>query len=109
MSPPPPEGENYDHIIAASEVGYISSQKKRSNSDATEYPRRRATIAVGAHALSLCSIQFQIRSAKPHSAKYVDYAKQDVTELGQNANSAQTSTPNASIVNQESNSTQETN
>ncbi|KAJ5988303.1 hypothetical protein N7481_003513 [Penicillium waksmanii] len=45
MSPPPPEGENYDHIITGSEVGYISSQKKRSNSDATEYPRRRATIA----------------------------------------------------------------
>jgi hypothetical protein len=113
---PPPEGENFDHLITGNEVSYISTQKKRSNSDATEYPRRRATIAVSTHAplappgrVPEPVYKIWIRPANPRSARYADYARQDATELGQNASSAQILTPNAYIANRESNSTQETN
>lgn len=84
----------------------LADKKKRPSSEATEYPRRRATIAVciftmlhsynsfGRPTQALLTIKY-----KQSSAKYVVYGKLGATEHAQGANSAPTLMQNASTGN----------
>ncbi|KAJ5117052.1 hypothetical protein N7526_011161 [Penicillium atrosanguineum] len=82
----------------------LPGTKKRSNSDATEYPRRRATIAVGAWPFPGFWKPFenpvQLRNRQMNSARYAACARHGATELAPNANYAPTWVPNACTENQ---------
>lgn len=57
MSPSPDRDRDtvLDPAIVAASIDFPDGKKKRSNSEATEYPRRRATIAVRLFLLRIAS------------------------------------------------------
>lgn len=95
---PPPERDIDPFTGAELE---LSGSKKRSSEEATEYPRRRATIAVGL----INSLYAEIDKLRLFdSARYAGYARHDATEPVQNASSAPISTPSVCTESQESSS-----
>ncbi|GAQ06932.1 hypothetical protein ALT_4253 [Aspergillus lentulus] len=84
-----------DSATAGGTSEFQVSKKKRSNSELTEYPRRRATIA--------------LTHEEHRSARYVAYERLDVTARARGVNFVQTWTQTVSTGNQESNSMLATN
>lgn len=81
----------------------LESNKRRSSSEATEYPRRQATIAVGVFDyLQLChgNSMIEAKTIVLASVRYVVCARHDATVLDPNVNSALNSTRTAYISSQ---------
>jgi hypothetical protein len=115
MTPSPERDLVLDSATSAGATEFQVSKKKRSNSELTEYPRRRATIAVRIFFLPLLRSPYRSSSGywltreEHRSARYVAYERLDVTARARDVNFVQTWTQTVFTGNQASNSTLATN
>jgi hypothetical protein len=98
MTPSPERDLVLDSATAGGTTEFHVSKKKRSNSELTEYPRRRATIAVRILDFFFSPLPSPFRSSPGYwltreehrSARYVAYERLDVTARARGVNFVQT-------------------